>query len=135
MDLVEVLSEVLDTPVEMEKGTVAQVDETVDLEKEAEFDFNQWLQDKGLNDKAEIKQGSELNIKKTLEYLYSVPEIEKVDRIGQCTISLSAELETVSYEDILTRFLGTGKLSEKERLLKRGGSWYQEEEEIKTVVE
>ena len=46
---------------------MAQVDETVDLEKEVEFDLNQWLQEKGLNDKTTIKKGSDLEIKKTLE--------------------------------------------------------------------
>ena len=65
--MIEVLSEILDKPVQIEKGTVAQVDETVDLEKEVEFDLNQWLQEKGLNDKPTIKKGSDLEIKKTLE--------------------------------------------------------------------
>ena len=46
---------------------MAQVDDTVDLEKEVDFDLNQWLQEKGLNDKPTIKKGSDLEIKKTLE--------------------------------------------------------------------
>ena len=46
-----------------------------------------------------------------------MPEVEKVDRVVYCKISLSAELETVSYEDIFNRFLATGKVAENGRLL------------------
>ena len=46
-----------------------------------------------------------------------MPELEKVDRVGYCEISLSAELESVSYEEIFNRFLATGKVTENGRLL------------------
>ena len=41
---------------------------------------------------------------KTLENLYSVPQVEKFDKAGQCAIKFSTELETVSYEEIERRF-------------------------------
>ena len=44
----EVLDEIIEGPIKENKGVVKQVDDTTDLEKAAEFDFLEWLNEKGL---------------------------------------------------------------------------------------
>ena len=44
----------LDGPIELKKGTVVPVDERVDLEEAAKFDFREWLDSKGIGEKDNV---------------------------------------------------------------------------------
>ena len=49
-------------------------------------------------------------MKLELESKYSVPQMETIDRLGQCSIVFSTTLVIVDFDLILERFMQSGKL-------------------------
>ena len=81
-----------------------EVDETVDLELAAQFDFLSWLEQKGI-EQTEAEEESVIVMKLELESKYSVPQMEKIDRLGQCSIIFSTTLVIVDFDLISERFM------------------------------
>ena len=77
----------------------------IDALKNASFDVEDWLKEKGDDDESKLDFENQRLIQHSLKDIYSVPSEPAVSAQGSVSVNFSSRLKPLSYDEISKRFI------------------------------